>query len=119
MGAVYEAEHETLPRKFAIKILRPELAHQPNFIERFRREAIAAARVEHPNVIYITDFGPTEDGSVYLVMEYLQGVGLDEVIASTSRIPIHRMLPILIQIADALDHAHRMNVIHQIGRAHV
>ena len=113
MGAVYEAAHETLPRKFAIKILRPELAHQHNFIERFRREAIAAARVEHPNVIYITDFGPTEDGSVYLVMEYLEGIGLDEMIGRHTRLPMHRMLPILIQIADALDHAHQMNVIHR------
>jgi len=113
MGAVYEATHETLPRKFAIKILRPELAYQKNFIERFRREAIASARVEHPNVIYITDFGYTEEGSVYLVMEYLEGVGLDEVIGRHTRLPVHRALPILIQVADALDHAHRMNVIHR------
>jgi serine/threonine protein kinase len=113
MGAVYEAAHETLPRKFAIKILRPELAHQDNFIERFRREAIASARVEHPNVIYITDFGKTDDGSVYLVMEYLEGIGLDELIGRHTRLPVHRTLPILIQIADALDYAHRMNVIHR------
>jgi serine/threonine protein kinase len=113
MGTVYEATHETLPRKFAIKILRPELAHQRNFIERFRREAIAAARVEHPNVIYMTDFGYTQEGSVYLVMEFLEGVGLDEVIARHSRLPINRLLPILIQVADALDFAHLMNVIHR------
>jgi serine/threonine protein kinase len=113
MGAVYEAAHETLPRKFAIKILRPELAHQRNFIERFRREAIAASRVEHPNVIYITDFGPTDDGSVYLVMEFLEGIGLDELIGRHGRVPVNRVLPILIQIADALDYAHRMNVIHR------
>jgi serine/threonine-protein kinase len=113
MGAVYEATHETLPRKFAIKILRPELAHQKNFIERFRREAIAAARIEHPNVIYMTDFGYTEDGSVYLVMEYLEGVGLDEVITRQIRMPVNRALPILIQVADALHHAHVQRVIHR------
>jgi serine/threonine protein kinase len=113
MGSVYEATHETLPRKFAIKILRPELAHDKNFIERFRREAIAAARVEHPNVIYITDFGYTEDGSVYLVMEYLEGKGLDELICHQTRLPVNRALPILIQTADALHHAHQQKVVHR------
>lgn len=113
MGSVYEATHETLPRKFAVKILRPELAYEKNFIERFRREAIAAARVEHPNVIYITDFGYTESGSVYLVMEYLEGTGLDELICRQTRLPVNRALPILIQTADALHHAHQQKVVHR------
>ncbi|MCA9664965.1 MAG: protein kinase [Myxococcales bacterium] len=114
MGTVFEARHLTLPRKFAIKILRRELANNPDFVERFRREAIAAARIEHPNVIYITDYGRTEERSlVYLVMEYLEGIGLDEVLSRNIRLPLHRALPILAQLADALDHAHQMAVVHR------
>jgi serine/threonine protein kinase len=113
MGTVYEAQHEVLPRRFAIKILRPEVSRDRSFIERFKREAIAAGSVEHPNVIYITDFGAMEDGALYLVMEYLQGVGLDELLGQRSRLPINRALPILAQVADALDAAHRVNVVHR------
>jgi len=113
MGTVYEAQHEVLPRRFAIKILKPEVSRDQSFIERFKREAIAAGSVEHPNVIYITDFGSMEDGSLYLVMEYLEGMGLDELLSQHSRLPINRALPILAQVADALDAAHRMNVVHR------
>ena len=112
MGTVFEARHVSLSRRFALKVLRTELAGNPEFVERFRREAIACARVEHPNVIHITDFG-TEDRLVYLVMEFLEGVGLDEVLATNYRLPISRALPILAQLADALDYAHRMAVVHR------
>jgi len=113
MGAVYEAQHLVLPRRFAIKVLKPELSHDKSFVERFRREAIAAASVEHPNVIYITDFGATDEGSVYLVMEYLEGSGLDQLLSRQTRLSMSRALPILAQVADALDTAHRVNVIHR------
>ncbi|MCC6748184.1 MAG: protein kinase [Deltaproteobacteria bacterium] len=113
MGTVFEAHHTTLPRRYAIKVLRQELAHNRDFVERFRREAIAAARVEHPNVIHISDFGQMESGALYLVMEYLEGIGLDEVLSRNVRLPLNRTLPILAQLADALDHAHRMQVVHR------
>jgi serine/threonine protein kinase len=113
MGAVYEAQHLVLPRRFAIKVLRPEVSRDKTFVERFRREAIAAASVEHPNVIYITDFGATEDGLVYLVMEYLEGDGLDQLLSRFTRLTMTRSLPILAQIADALDCAHRQSVVHR------
>ncbi|MBW2731380.1 MAG: protein kinase [Deltaproteobacteria bacterium] len=113
MGAVYEARHQTLTRRFAIKILRPELAASRDFVERFRREAVASARIEHPNVIYITDFGSMEDGSFYLVMEFLQGQGLDEILVQAGRIPLSRAIPILAQVADALDAAHAVEVVHR------
>ncbi|NOZ95768.1 MAG: serine/threonine protein kinase [Acidobacteria bacterium] len=113
MGAVYEARHLTLPRTLAIKILRPELTRDRGFTERFRREAIAMSRVQHPNVAYITDFGHTDAGAVYLVMEYLEGVGLDQVLAKTRLLPPGRAVAIMAQIADALDVAHQVNVIHR------
>lgn len=113
MGAVFEAKHQTLPRKFAIKILRPELARNPDFVERFRREAVAAGRIEHPNVIYITDFGSMENGSLYLVMEFLEGIGLDQLLSRHVRLPLSRAIPILAQVADALDAAHQVGVVHR------
>ncbi len=113
MGSVYLAEHETLPRRFAIKILKSEYLTNELFVERFRREAIASSRVVHPNVVYITDFGRLPEGSFYIVMEFLEGTGLDKLLDSQGRIPLSRALPILIQVADALDHMHKMGVIHR------
>ncbi len=112
MGTVYEAKHRTLPRKFAIKVLRRDLTSDPSFVERFRREAIASARIQHPNIIYITDFGH-EDDLIFLVMEYLEGRGLDEVLSQNVRLPLNRAIPLLTQLADALDHAHAMDVVHR------
>lgn len=113
MGTVYLAEHETLPRRFAIKILKNDYLTNELFVERFRREAIAASRVVHPNVVYITDFGRLPEGNFYIVMEFLEGTGLDKLLDSQGRIPLSRALPILIQVADALDHMHKMGVIHR------
>ena len=113
MGAVYLAEHETLPRRFAIKILKSEYLENENFVERFRREAIAASRIVHPNIVYITDFGRLEEGNFYIVMEYLEGQGLDSILEIHGKIPLSRALPILVQVADALDHAHAMGVVHR------
>jgi serine/threonine protein kinase/predicted nucleic acid-binding Zn-ribbon protein len=113
MGAVFEAKHQTLPRKFAIKILRPELARSRDFVERFRREAVAAGRIEHPNIIYITDFGTMDEGSLYLVMEFLEGAGLDQLLSRHVRLPLSRAIPILAQVADALDAAHQVDVVHR------
>lgn len=113
MGTVYLAEHETLPRRFAIKILKTEYLENEQFVERFRREAIAASRVVHPNVVYITDFGQLPEGNYYIVMEYLEGEGLDNLLDSQGKIPISRALPILMQVADGLDHAHRMGIVHR------
>jgi len=113
MGTVYLAEHETLPRRFAIKILKSEYLTNELFVERFRREAIASSRVVHPNVVYITDFGRLPEGNFYIVMEFLEGMGLDKLLETQGRIPLTRALPILIQLADALDHTHKMGVIHR------
>ena len=113
MGTVYKARHVTLPRTFAIKILNSDLVEDEAFVERFRREAFASSKVEHPNVIYITDFGRTDDGEVYLVMEYLEGTGLDEVLAQRGRLAPNRAVSVLAQVADALDVAHSENVVHR------
>jgi len=73
MGEVYLAEHVALGRKEAIKILKPSLAADPQFVSRFRREARAVNRLRHPNIIAIYDFGQLDDGRFYLSMEYAEG----------------------------------------------
>ena len=113
MGSVYEARHLSLPRTYAIKILLADLATDAGFIERFRREAIAMSKIDHPNVIRITDYGETGDGSVYLVMEFLEGDGLDDVLSRRGKLPVERALTILAQVSDALEVAHQEGVIHR------
>ena len=113
MGTVYLASHTVLPRQFAVKVLKPSLAKSAEFVGRFRREAIAASRIDHPNVVTLFDFGQLDNGPVYLVMEFLKGVGMDEVLGHQRRLPLNRALPILVQLADALDCAHDVQVVHR------
>ena len=84
MGAVYEAEHIEIGKKVALKVLHPQFSRQADLVARFRREARAASKVGHPNIVDVTDSGTTESGDVYFVMERLDGldrklpgVGLD------------------------------------------
>jgi len=113
MGTVYLANHVTLHRKYAIKVLKSDFAADKTYVERFRREAIAASRVVHPNVVYITDFGQLDEGSFYIVMEYLNGYGLDELLDTVSALPLSRLLPMVIHLADALDYAGSLGVVHR------
>ncbi len=113
MGTVYLASHITLDRKYAIKVLKSNLLGDDTFVERFRREAIAASRVVHPNVVYITDFGQLDEGSFYIVMEHLVGFGLDDLIDSSGAVPLSKLLPIMIQLADAIDYAGSLGVVHR------
>ncbi|MFH2010395.1 MAG: protein kinase [bacterium] len=113
MGTVYLARHITLPREYAIKVLKTDFCADDSYVERFRREAIAASRVVHPNVVYITDFGKFDNGSFYIVMEHLNGIGMDEVLDSSGAQPLSRILPILIQLADALDYAGSLGIVHR------
>jgi serine/threonine-protein kinase len=113
MGTVYRARHLTLRRTYAIKVLKVPYDEDETFVERFRREAIAASQVVHPNVNYITDFGRLDDGPFYIVLEYLEGIGLDEVLDKSGAQPLTRSLPILIQLADALDYAASVGIVHR------
>src|SRR3954449_13220730 len=81
MGAVYRAEHTMMRRDLAIKVLLPELGGKEEFARRFEREAESASRLTHPNIISVSDFGNTADGSLFLVMEFLAGDALSALIA--------------------------------------
>jgi serine/threonine-protein kinase len=112
MGAVYRAEHTMMRRDLAVKVLLPELGGKEEFARRFEREAESASRLTHPNIISVTDFGRTETGAPFLVMEFLAGESLSSVIAQ-GPLPKERALSIIRQILRGLDHAHSAGVVHR------
>src|SRR5918993_195712 len=116
MGAVYLATHVGTERPVAVKIIASQFMRRPEFVERFRREARAAGRLRHPNVVNVTDFGfaETADGSVaYLVMEYLDGCTLGEILEEEKNLPVVWTLDILEQVCSAVHEAHEQGIIHR------
>jgi hypothetical protein len=111
MGAVYRAVQRDLDRTVAIKILPPEIAADPEFSERFRREASALASLDHPNIVRLYDYGQRE-GLAYFVMEYVDGVDLSRRIASRP-VPADEAFGIVSQLCDALQHSHSRGVVHR------
>jgi eukaryotic-like serine/threonine-protein kinase len=112
MATVYAARHKLVDRACAVKIMNAALAKNEVIRERFRREAKAAQKLAHPNIIEIFDQGELPDGSLYLVMELLEGETLADVVVR-GKMPLERTLPIAIQIARALARAHDLEVIHR------
>lgn len=117
MALVYKAECSLLCRVVAIKILRPQYANDAEFVERFRREARAAASLSHPNVVNIFDVGQ-EEGLDYIVMEYIPGDTLKNIIKREAPFSIRRALEYTRQIAEALNHAHQRNIVHRDIKPH-
>jgi serine/threonine protein kinase len=116
MGAVYLATHIGTERPVALKVIAPQFMRNDEFVERFRREAKAAGRLRHPNVVDVTDFGFTrasQESIAYLVMEYLDGCTLAEVLAEESHLPLGWVVDILEQVCSAVDEAHQQGVIHR------
>jgi serine/threonine protein kinase len=116
MGAVYLATHLGTERPVAVKVIAPQFMQRTEFIERFRREARAAGRLRHPNVVNVTDFGFSEssDGNVaYLVMEYLDGCTLGEILEEEKNLPVGWTLDILEQVCSAVHEAHLQGIIHR------
>ncbi|MBL9020490.1 MAG: serine/threonine protein kinase [Myxococcales bacterium] len=113
MGAVYRAEQHSVDREVAIKVINSTLVSEPEVIKRFLREAKLATRFSHPNAVTVLDFGQTEDGVFFLVMELVAGRTLDEVIKSEKVFKAERLVRIGIQICDALEGAHALNIIHR------
>ncbi|HEY8379682.1 MAG TPA: serine/threonine-protein kinase [Nannocystis sp.] len=113
MGAVYLAEHTTILKKFAIKVLSAQLSLREDHVDRFLREARAASMITHPNVVEITDFGMTPDGQPFFVMEYLQGKDLAQVVAESGPLSWKRARPIMLQVCSALQAAHEQGIVHR------
>ena len=116
MGEVYRATHLGTKRTVALKVIHPQLSAHDQFVARFRREAEAAGRLRHPNVVDVTDFGiaQTTNGPVaYLVMEYLDGCTLAEIVAEEGKLPIAWVIDIFEQVCAAVEEAHRAGIIHR------
>ncbi|MBV8981403.1 MAG: serine/threonine protein kinase, partial [Acidimicrobiia bacterium] len=112
MAEVWEGRDEVLDRPVAIKVLHPRLAGDDAFQERFRREAVAAARLAHPNVVATFDTGM--DGSVaYIVMELVTGRTLREVLKADGPLPVAKAVAIAAAVADALHYAHEAGIVHR------
>src|SRR5262249_31574329 len=113
MGAVYRGKHVLMEKTVAIKVLRPSLGADPDVVARFSREAKAASRISHPHAVSVTDFGEAENGVVFLVMEFLDGRTLKEIIRHEGAMSLERVVEIIRQVAGALDAAHGEGVIHR------
>jgi serine/threonine-protein kinase len=112
MGAVYQAEHTHMRKRLAVKVLHPEMSRMSEVVARFEREAMAAAHIEHPNVAAATDFGKLDDGSFFLVLEYVEGKSLRDA-QHDGRLELGRALHITRQIASALSRAHALGIVHR------
>lgn len=113
MGSVYKAAQPAMNRLVAVKILHPKLASRQDLVSRFSREARAMSHLTHPNTVRVLMYGELEDGSLYIVMEYLEGKNLNQLVRKGGPLPLVRALRILIQCCGALDEAHRAGIVHR------
>jgi serine/threonine-protein kinase len=118
MGTVYKATHLMLVKIVAVKLINPELVTSPDIVRRFQREARAASNLNHPNIAAAYDLGQTDDGTLYIAMEFVNGPSLKEVIRKGGPLESGRIVTILRQVASALSLAHRHNIIHRDLKPH-
>ena len=113
MGAVYKAEQMSLKRTCAVKVLRPEVAGSQMLLRRFNAEAELVAKLNHPNIVGIYDFGQDTDGSLFIAMEFIEGKSLRTVIHHGAPLPLRRSLTIASQICASLVEAHTQGIVHR------
>lgn len=113
MGEVYRAEHVTIPRQFAVKLMHVHIAEKADALARFRREASAAALLDHPHICQVTDFDSTENGDFYLVMEYLKGETLRDRLRRNGTIELRSIFHIMDDLLGALECAHSSGIVHR------
>src|SRR3984957_387321 len=113
MGAVYKALQPDMNRMVGVKILHPKLANRKDLVSRFRREARAMSQLTHPNTVKVFMCGELDDGSLYIIMEYLEGKNLNQTVRGEGPFPLERGLPVLIAACGALEEAHKAGIIHR------
>src|ERR1044072_6471917 len=112
MGAVYKGVDLMLEREVAIKVLKPELANQPQVVERFRSEAVTLAKLNHPNVATLFNFVCQAD-CFFMVLEFVNGVPLDKIIEAHGSISCEQAIPMFCQMLEGIEHAHSFGIIHR------
>jgi eukaryotic-like serine/threonine-protein kinase len=113
MGEVYKAKHRLMKRQVAIKMMHPQTISGASALKRFQKEAEMASALNHPNILTVHDFGVSDDGSPYLVMNFLEGKSLTDLIENNGHLPVDRALHIFRQLCQGLGHAHEKGVIHR------
>ena len=113
MGKVYEATHVSMDRRVAIKVLNQEMTQNEQALKRFNREMKVSSRIEHPNSIQVFDYGQLQDGRCYLVMEFLEGMTLSDLIRTEGAVSVKRTVTIAEQILMALGAAHAKGIVHR------
>ena len=112
MANVYLAHDTILDRKVAIKVLRGDLSNDEKFIRRFKREALSVSNLSHPNIVEVYDVGE-EDGNYYIVMEYIEGKTLKQLLQKRGALTLTEVIDIMSQLTDGLAHAHEAYIIHR------
>jgi eukaryotic-like serine/threonine-protein kinase len=112
MGAVFKGIDLMLEREVAIKMLRPELASQPQVVERFRSEAVTLAKLNHPNIATLYSF-LRQGEDFFMVMEFVRGETLDSLIRRSGAMPCDRAIALFCMALEGIDHAHRMGIVHR------
>ncbi|HNB22107.1 MAG TPA: serine/threonine-protein kinase [Candidatus Melainabacteria bacterium] len=113
MSVVYKARHLELNRIVAIKVLLPHLTTNTKNLQRFKQEAVTASALSHPNLIRVENFGVTPEGRTFIIMDFVEGMSLADVIAKEGKLDPVRAVFVFVQAANALQHAHERNVIHR------
>jgi len=113
MGAVYKALQPEMNRMVAVKILHAKLKDRKDLVSRFRREARAMSHLSHPNTAKVMMYGELDDGGLYIVMEYLEGKNLNQIVKRQGPLSLERAIPMLIQVCGALHEAHELGIIHR------
>jgi len=113
MGVVYRAEHTLMRKEMAVKVLLPQYGNFEGIKKRFHREAQSSSRLDHPGITHINDFGETEDGLLFIAMEFLSGKSLTDIIKEEAPLEMERAVRISMQLCLALDHAHSEGVVHR------
>jgi serine/threonine-protein kinase len=113
MGSVYKAEQPSMNRMVAIKVLHPRFVSRDDLVARFRREARAMSQLSHPNTARVYKYGSLDDGSVYFVMDYLEGRNLAAEVRENGPMPAERAVRLMVQVCGALEEAHRAGIVHR------
>ncbi len=113
MGSVYRAEHVSLGTPYAVKVLHRQFSDDETLAERFRREAVACSRLRHENTVFVTDFGVSDEVGIYLVMEFLEGESLHDMVRREGAMDLRRFERVAAQVCDAMSAAHRLGIVHR------